>query len=79
VRTLPVTMIRALSPFAPLFSKRVFQHVQVLMAGAFPQLLDVEPLALPCVRWAWTNTSASIATTECLAALTARVGRWVAS
>jgi hypothetical protein len=34
VRTLPVTMIRALSPFAPLFSKRVFQHVQVLMAGA---------------------------------------------
>src|SRR5215210_9396442 len=27
-------MIRALSPFAPLFSKRVFQHVQVLMAGA---------------------------------------------
>jgi hypothetical protein len=34
VRTLPVTMIRALSPFAPLFSKRVFQHVQVLLAGA---------------------------------------------
>jgi hypothetical protein len=34
VRTLPAEMIRALSPFAPLFSKRVFQHVQVLMAGA---------------------------------------------
>jgi hypothetical protein len=34
VRTLPVTMIRALSPFAPLFSERVFQHVQVLLAGA---------------------------------------------
>src|SRR5919107_6143335 len=27
-------MIRALSPFAPLFSKRVFQHVQALFAGA---------------------------------------------
>jgi hypothetical protein len=27
-------MIRALAPFAPLFSKSVFQHVQVLVAGA---------------------------------------------
>ena len=27
-------MIRFLTPFAPLFSKRVFQHVQVLVAGA---------------------------------------------
>jgi hypothetical protein len=34
VRTLPATMIRALAPFAPLFSKSVFQHVQVLVAGA---------------------------------------------
>jgi hypothetical protein len=34
VRTLPATMIRALAPFAPLFSSRVFQHVQVLVAGA---------------------------------------------
>src|SRR5215210_7434423 len=34
MRTLPVTMIRALAPFAPLFSKRVWQHVQVLVAGA---------------------------------------------
>jgi hypothetical protein len=34
VRTLPATMIRALAPFAPLFSERVFQHVQVLLAGA---------------------------------------------
>jgi hypothetical protein len=33
VRTLPATMIRLLEPFAPLFSKRVFQHVQVLVAG----------------------------------------------
>jgi hypothetical protein len=34
VRTLPATMIRALAPFAPLFSKSVWQHVQVLVAGA---------------------------------------------
>jgi hypothetical protein len=26
-----------LAPFAPLFSERVFQHVQLLLAGAFPQ------------------------------------------
>jgi DDE superfamily endonuclease len=34
MRTLPTTMIRLLAPFAPLFSKRVWQHVQVLLAGA---------------------------------------------
>ncbi len=34
MRTLPATMIRVLAPFAPLFSERVFQHVQVLVAGA---------------------------------------------
>jgi GGDEF domain-containing protein len=33
MRTLPVTMIRLLEPFAPLFSKGVFQHAQVLVAG----------------------------------------------
>jgi DDE superfamily endonuclease len=34
VRTLPTQMIRVLAPFAPLFSKRVWQHAQVLLAGA---------------------------------------------
>jgi hypothetical protein len=34
VRTLPTTMIRLLAPFEPLFSKRVWQHAQVLLAGA---------------------------------------------
>ena len=33
MRTLPTMMIRLLEPFAPLFSKRVFQHVHVLVAG----------------------------------------------
>ncbi len=34
MRTLPETMIRVLGPFTPLFSKGVWQHVQVLLAGA---------------------------------------------
>jgi hypothetical protein len=34
MRTLPTTMIRVLASFAPLFSKRVFQHAQALVAGA---------------------------------------------
>ena len=34
MRTLPTGMIRVLVPFAPLFSERVFEHVQVLLAGA---------------------------------------------
>jgi hypothetical protein len=32
--TLPTTMIRLLAPFAPLFSERVWEHVQLLLAGA---------------------------------------------
>jgi DDE superfamily endonuclease len=32
--TLPATMIRLLVPFAPLFSKRVWQNAQVLLMGA---------------------------------------------
>ena len=34
MRTLPTQMIRVLVPFATLFSKRVWQHAQVLLAGA---------------------------------------------
>jgi hypothetical protein len=33
MRTLPKEMIRVLAPFAPLFSERVWQHVQLLLAG----------------------------------------------
>jgi hypothetical protein len=35
MRTLFEEMIRIMIPFAPLFSRRVFRHVQVLVAGAF--------------------------------------------
>jgi hypothetical protein len=34
MRTLPSMMIRVLVPFVPLFSKSVWQHAQVLLAGA---------------------------------------------
>ena len=34
MRTLPTTMVQALAPFAPLFSKRVWQHARVLLIGA---------------------------------------------
>src|SRR5215212_9351675 len=34
MRTLPPEMVQALAPFAPLFSKRVWQHAQLLLVGA---------------------------------------------
>jgi hypothetical protein len=34
MRTLPTMMIRVLATFAPLFSKRLWRHVQILLAGA---------------------------------------------
>src|ERR671911_700345 len=34
MRTLPTTMLHLLNPLVPLFSKRVWPHVQVLLAGA---------------------------------------------
>jgi hypothetical protein len=34
MRTLPATMMQILPPFAPLFSKRVWQNAQVLLMGA---------------------------------------------
>ena len=34
MRTLPPKMIQVLAPFAPLFSKRVWQHAQLLLVGA---------------------------------------------
>jgi DDE superfamily endonuclease len=34
LRTLPPQMVQALAPFAPLFSRRVWQHAQVLLVGA---------------------------------------------
>jgi hypothetical protein len=33
MRTLPTMMLHLLNPFVPLFSKRLWPHVQVLLAG----------------------------------------------
>jgi hypothetical protein len=33
MRTLPTVMVQVLAPFVPLFSKRVWHHAQVLLAG----------------------------------------------
>ena len=50
MRILPTAMIRILNPFAPPFSERVYERVQVLLAGA---------ILAPDKR---TNTSDSIVT-----------------
>jgi hypothetical protein len=34
MRTLPARMLHLLNPFVPLFSRRVWPHAQVLLAGA---------------------------------------------
>ena len=34
MRTLPTTMLHLLNPFVPLFSRRLWSHVQVLLGGA---------------------------------------------
>ena len=34
MRTLPPKMVQVLAPFAPLFSKRIWQHAQLLLIGA---------------------------------------------
>jgi DDE superfamily endonuclease len=34
MRTLPPKMVQVLAPFAPLFSNRIWQHAQLLLAGA---------------------------------------------
>ena len=64
MRTLMTELIRVLAPFATLFSKRVFQHVQVLLMGAIlaPGKRTVSSALKARV---WINRSDSIATTEC--------------
>ena len=52
MRTLPPKMVQALTPSAPLFSKRVWHYAQLLLVRAFPQLQVEEPSVPPCARWA---------------------------
>ena len=66
--TLPTTMLHLLNPFVPLFSRRLWPHVQVLLAGAFPQHRASEPLVPPCASWGLVKPSTSNATTVSLTA-----------
>jgi hypothetical protein len=61
VRTLPTTMIRVLAPFAPLFSKSVWQHVQLLLTGSILAPGKRTVASPPSERWAWTKRNGSAA------------------
>jgi hypothetical protein len=62
MRTLPTMMLHLLNPFVPLFSKRLWPHVQVLLAGTFPQHRAKEPLVLHYASWVLGKPSNSNAT-----------------
>ena len=64
MRTLPETMIRVLSPFAPLFLRRVWQHVRLLLVGAILAPGKRGPWPPPCERSAFTVNHDSAATIE---------------
>jgi hypothetical protein len=51
MRTLPAMMLHLLNPFMPLFSRRVWPYVQVLLAGAILARAS-GPLVLHYVSWA---------------------------
>jgi hypothetical protein len=67
MRTLPPKMVQVLAPFAPLLSKRIWQHAQLLLTGAILAAgrrtvsSALRAMGLDQER---TRRSASIATTE---------------
>ena len=77
MRTLPTTMLHLLNPFVPLFSRRLWPHVQVLLAGAFPQHRASEPLVPPCASWVLGKPSSFSATTALSTAPFGQAGRRV--
>jgi hypothetical protein len=77
MRTLPAMMLHLLNPFMPLFSRRVWPYVQVLLAGAFPQPRASERLVLHYVSWAWVKLGTSNATIASSTVPPGRVGRQV--
>ena len=77
MRTLPTTMLHLLNPFVPLFSRGVCPQVQVLLAGAFPQLPAREPSVQHCESWASGNPNTSNVATDSSTALLGQAGRRV--
>jgi hypothetical protein len=61
MRTLPALMLHLLNPFVPLFSRRLWPHVQVLLAGAI-LAPGKEPLVPHCASWGLGKPSNSNAT-----------------
>ena len=55
---LPPMIVATLVPFAPLFSRRVWAHVQVLVAGASRAQARRTAAAI-CASWGWPSTSAA--------------------
>jgi len=72
MRTLPAKMLHLLNPFVPLFSKRVWSRVRVLLVGAILLPGERTVSSLPCGSWARGTLGGSIATT---ASSTAPYGR----
>ena len=64
MRTLPAMMLHLLNPFVPLLSRRLWPHVQVLVAGAFPQPRASEPLVPCCASWVMGKLNSFSATIE---------------
>ncbi len=62
MRTLPTEMIQVLAPFAPLFSKRVWRHVQVLLTGAILAPGKRTVASALRAQWAFDRRGASAAT-----------------
>ena len=62
MRTLPTTMVQVLAPFVPLFSERVWAHVQLLVAGAILAPARRTVALPPSERWACKKSGASAAT-----------------
>jgi hypothetical protein len=77
MRTLPTTMLHLLNPFVPLFSRRLWPHVQVLLAGAFPQHRASEPLVPHYVSWVLGTPNSFSATIGSSTVPPGRAGRRV--
>ena len=65
MQTLPPKMLHLLTPFMPLFSKRVWPYVQVLFRRARSSLPASGRSARLCELWAWATPASFSATIEC--------------
>ena len=72
MHTLPTAMIQLLASFAPLFSKRVWPHVQVLLVGT---ILAPGKRTVSVALMVWDTQDASNVIIACSAAPRGRVGK----